>query len=304
MTTKKFWCHYVGRDGNTPKRRSIELTNLGDLIPTIGDNMNCETPLWYEEDEDQYRQRYFYVYAQLSDKVATYAACFSASSNAFEFMTKTEEQMDAEYEKELNKYFAEFPKLSEERKEKEREYRGKTLKSHKEYRRQCMEKLKAYQDYTNVLLKGAWVMGCTVRAYEDTGSPYLPVIQELRRRGLELRAEQNRKREEERRRIAEEEAKRKAEEEAKEYERLTGEAIKCKNGKSISGEDVVELCRRYGINVHLRTVHNLQQVVRVINGRDRNCQYYQIRGKRKPVLDGCYTAAQQLYDYLQTHDVA
>ena len=51
---KKFWCHYIGNDGNTPKRRSIELTNLAVLVPVIGDNEHCATPLWYETEVSRY----------------------------------------------------------------------------------------------------------------------------------------------------------------------------------------------------------------------------------------------------------
>ena len=99
---------------------------------------------------------------------------------------------------------------------------------------------------------------------------------------------------------AEEEAKRKAEEERKEQERLTQEAEKFNNGEHISGSDVVDLCRRYGIKVHLRTVHNLQQVIYDIN-HDGYCRYYRTRSKRRPVLDGCYKTAEELYEYLKNH---
>ena len=43
MTTKKFWCHYIGNDGNTPKRRSIELTDIHELLPSIS-NEGAKTP--------------------------------------------------------------------------------------------------------------------------------------------------------------------------------------------------------------------------------------------------------------------
>ena len=45
MNTKKFWCHYIGSDGNTPKRRSIELTDISQLLPNIS-NDGVKTPLW------------------------------------------------------------------------------------------------------------------------------------------------------------------------------------------------------------------------------------------------------------------
>lgn len=47
MQTKKFWCHYLGTDGNTPKRRSIELTDISELLPNVS-NEGAKTPLWYD----------------------------------------------------------------------------------------------------------------------------------------------------------------------------------------------------------------------------------------------------------------
>ena len=117
--------------------------------------------------------------------------------------------------------------------------------------------------------------------------------------GLEQREEEDRQRKEEARKQAEEEARKKAEADRQEQERLTQEAEKFKNGESIDGCDVVDLCRRYGIAIHLRTVHNLQQVIAEINGKG-SCQYYRTRGKRRPQLDGCYKTATELYNYLQT----
>ena len=62
MNTKKFWCHYIGSDGNTPKRRNIELTDIHDVLPMVS-NEGAKTPLWCEWDEDEKR---YYLYVQLS----------------------------------------------------------------------------------------------------------------------------------------------------------------------------------------------------------------------------------------------
>ena len=51
MNTRKFWCHYIGSDGNTPKRRNIELTDISQLLPKISTE-GVKTPLWYEHDGD------------------------------------------------------------------------------------------------------------------------------------------------------------------------------------------------------------------------------------------------------------
>ena len=163
-----------------------------------------------------------------------------------------------------------------------------------------LDKLVQYKNYTDMLLDGSWISCSTVRAYEEVGSPYLPVIQHLRNVAMEERRRKEEERKEEARKREEEEARRKAEAEAREKERLTQEAEKLKKGESISGEDVVTLCRLYGIDIHLRTVHNLQQVIFDINGNGQ-CRYIRQHGKRRPQLDGCYLTAAKLYKYLQSH---
>jgi hypothetical protein len=162
--------------------------------------------------------------------------------------------------------------------------------------------LRAYQNLDEVLLSGRqWISVSFIKGYAEVGSPYLPVLQVMRQEALaEREAEEQRRRLEELHERQEEERKRK-EEEAQERQRVIAEGAKFRDGESISGSDVVELCRMCGINIHLRTVHNLQQVIYVINGKG-SCQYYrQPRGKRKPQLDGCYNTAEKLYNHLQEH---
>ena len=174
------------------------------------------------------------------------------------------------------------------------------IKTAKERREYYLSKLASGQDYTTYLLTSAkWITKSELRAYEEAQSPFLSTLQSMRKQFEAQREEENRQCREEERKRAEEEAKRKAEEERKEQERLTQEAEKFKNGEHISGSDVVALCRRYGINVHLRTIHNLQQVIDKI-GPNGRCTYYKC-GKRTPVLDGCYKTAEELYESLQNH---
>lgn len=301
MTTKKFWCHYIGGDGNTPKRRNIELKNLSDLIPAIGDNEHCPTPLWYEQEEDNYKQVYYHLYAQLGDNVAAFIIQGGLSAFALKRIIKTDEQIEANWQKwkedEWNRH-----QKNDIGKSKDEEFVKERTAQEREERDRTIEAIKQLMDYTNYLLDGsAWISAATLRAYEEVLSPYLPVLQELRRQKLEERERREQERREENRRRAEEEARKKAEAEAQEQERLTQEAEKFKQGESISGSDVVDLCRRHGIDIHLRTVHNLQQVIVNINGKNGTCQYYRERGKRIPTLDGCYNTARQLYNYLQVH---
>lgn len=279
---KKFWCHYIGNDGNTPKRRSIELTNLADLVPVIGDNEHCDTPLWYERYVDC-GVDYYRLYAQLSDSVAVYMRTILCDNQVEEMMAT-----DEEIEQSVHDW-------------KDREHAECLIKEKKERRKYYLSKLASVQDYTTYLLTSAkWITKSELRAYEEAQSPFLSTLQSMRKQFEAQLEEENRQRREEERKRAEEEAKRKAEEERKEQKRLTQEAEKFKNGEYISGSDVVDLCRRYGINVHLRTVHNLQQVVCDID-YSGNCRYYRTKGKRGPVLDGCYKAVEELYEYLKNH---
>lgn len=301
MTTKKFWCHYIGSDGNTPKRRNIELTDIHELLPLVS-NDGAETPLWYE-----YEDGYYLLYAQLSDNVAVLIPTMHTITPRMmeEYLLKTDEEIDREYDEQMAvtyspesmRYHPMTPEKVAECKASWRE----SFDSRKKYRDKRYADLRRYQDYPNYLLdSGSWVSAATIRAFKEVGSGYYPLL-EIQRSELMAQREAEAKAEREaRRQRDEEEARKKAEAEAKEQERLTQEAEKFKQGESIAGEDVVTLCRRYGIAIHLRTVHNLQQVIATINGKG-SCQYYRSRGKRRPVLDGCYKTARELYDYLQNN---
>lgn len=286
--TKKFWCHYVGSDGNTPKRRSIELTNLESLMPCVGDTQHCPTPLWYEKIEQHY-----HLYAQLSDKVAVEMVGNALHEDFAKLMNRTDGEIDAYWKA---------------RQEDEDDWVGEEAakvhaKSDKEerdkYKALFLEKTLPLRDYDTYLLTSAlWITNSTLRAYEEVKSPILSTLQSLRKAFVAQREEEDRKHKERKRKMCEEEKRK----EAEEYDRLTKEAEKFKAGESISGCDMVELCRRYDICVHLRTVHNLQRVIVSINGKDGTCRYYRSKG-RKPVLDGCYLTASKLYDYLRKNEI-
>ena len=302
MTTKKFWCHYIGSDGNTPKRRNIELTDISQLLPNIS-NDGVKTPLWYEHDGE-----YYILYAQLSDKVAVMIRNSHTLHDRMlkEYLLKSDEDIDREYEERMAHIYSEeslkYTHMTEERIAECKAAWRQSYDDRKKYRDARFADLRRFQDYDEYLLTGSvWISIATIRAYEEALSPYLPVLQELRRQALEQREKEAKAEAERRRQAIEEEARKKAEAEAQEQERLTQEAEKFKQGESISGSDVVDLCRRHGIAIHLRTVHNLQQVIANINGKNSTCQYYRQRGKRIPSLDGCYKTARQLYDYLQAH---
>ena len=106
-----------------------------------------------------------------------------------------------------------------------------------------------------------------------------------------------REEENQRRRQEEEERERKAkEEEAAEIAREIAEEEESLRTKGrISGWGVVQLCDREGINIHLRTRHNLLEVVTYFEGGAAHYKYY---GKRKPTLDGCFNTLRELKNKL------
>lgn len=275
--TKKFWCHYIGNDGNTPRRRSMELTKLTLQGAT----------LWADFEPCDYNSGYYHLYYQLSDNVVvTCNKCITVTD--WEEMNKTDQQfMDDMEERRKNN-----PSCWNE---KDVEMCiSRSIKSRDMY----IARFKRLADFTDFLLnEDSWVMLPQLAAYKEVNHPQYNALLEKRKACEEIRRQREADLEEEERKRKEEEERKAKEEDEKELARLNEEEAKFRNGESISGEDVVTLCRRYGINVHLRTIHNLQQVICDINGKG-NCRYYKKRGKRMPVLDGCYKAAEELYKKL------
>lgn len=296
MTTKKFWCHYIGNDGKTPKRRSIELTRFDDIIPF--ENTNVQTPIWCEIEDDEYDKgtHQYPLYVQISDKVALYINAIVDDVHNIGPAKKTDKEISELVEYLYNKWTT--PDMSEERKAKEREFaenRGREEMARKE---RFFTSCEYYSNYTEYLTTMAtWVKLSDIRAYEEAQHPALPKLIELREQFMAERKarDEERKRQAEEARLAEEE---KARQEAiAEEKRLDAVETRFKDGKDISGSDVVDLCKRHGIEIHLRTIHNLREVIAEINGK-RECTYYRQRGKRKPSLTGCYDVAEKLYNKL------
>lgn len=220
MEARKFWCHYIGNDGNTPKRRSIELKPIGELLPQVS-NEGADTPIWYETEQDDRQENIYFLYAQLSDKVAVFIPRSGIHEHDVELIRMTDEDIDRRSQERLEKYFANYPAMDEGRKAKEREWYKNAAEEDKMRRDRYVNGIRNFQDYDNFLLSGCrWVSASDIRAYEEAGSPIYPVLQALREQKLaEREAEEQRKREE-RRKQEEEEARKKAEERAKEDAKL------------------------------------------------------------------------------------
>lgn len=274
---KKFWCHYIGSDGKTPRRRNMELTKL-----TIQD-----ATLWADFEPCSYNSGYYHLYYQLSDKVAvTCNQCLRVTD--WEEMNKSDQQ----FREEIEERRKDNPSCWNE--EDVEMCVSNSIKS----RDHDISNFKKLANLTDFLLnESGWVMLPQLAAYREVNHPQYDALMEKRKACEEIRRQREEQRKEEERKRKEEEERKAKEEAEKELVRLNEEEIKFKNGESISGEDVVTLCKRHGINVHLRTIHNLRELICEINGMG-NCRYWKQRGKRMPVLDGCYKAAEELYNKL------
>lgn len=275
--TKKFWCHYIGSDGNTPRRRNKELIKLTIQGVT----------LWAEFEPGTYNEGYYHLYCQLADKVAVTCNKFFMASD-LEDMRKSDDQFQEE--------------LDAKRKDPNNSWKSDYIKTCIynliRYRFSNIDLFKKLANFADYLLKeSSWVTLAQLAAYKEVNHPLYPSLLEKRKACEAIRAQREAERKEEEQKRKEEEERQAREEAEKELARLNKEEVKFKNGEYIAGEDVVTLCKRHGISIHLRTIHNLQQVIFDINGTGY-CRYYTNRGKRKPVLDGCYTAAELLYKKL------
>lgn len=274
---KKFWCHYIGSDGKTTRRRSMELTKLTIQGAT----------LWADFEPCDYNSGYYHLYYQLSDNVVvTCNKCITVTD--WEEMNKTDQQF--------------LEEMEERRKNNPSCWNEKDVEmcisSSIKSRDLYIARFKRLADFTDFLLnEDRWVMLPQLAAYKEVNHPQYNALLEKRKACEEIRRQREADLEEEERKRKEEEERKAKEEAEKELARLNEEEAKFKNGESIAGDDVVTLCKRHGISIHLRTIHNLQQVIYDINGKG-NCHYYKQRGKRMPVLDGCYKAAEELYKKL------
>lgn len=77
MKTQQFYCHYTGKDGHTPRRRSQSLIFF-DHITSLDNTFCSPTPLWAEVMIDKARIRQgvepklYLLHAQLSPTVVVY----------------------------------------------------------------------------------------------------------------------------------------------------------------------------------------------------------------------------------------
>lgn len=290
MQTRKFWCHYFASNGNDTRRRKIELTKLDWFKPF--DNSNRENPVWYEKDEED---NYYDIYVQLTDDTAV----FIRSIYGEELHDWNMDVNDLEHYclSRLELYKKWNPNLTQDKYDQQLAWIKEEALDEIKKRVSFLSEISSYTNY--VLWRKPWVSNVDIAALTDIASP---LLEKAMQRRSELMAERQREEEERRKeeeRLREEQLKQEEKERIEEERRLLIEEQKFMGGGFITGCDLVEICRKYDIKIHLRTVHNLQQHVYRINGSGQ-LNYCNVRSKRKPSFDGCFDTAERLYKYLNS----
>lgn len=209
---------------------------------------------WLERCWDGYNDRYGLVYIQLSDDI-----CYLANaSSCFDFMLDV--------------------------------FDGKTEGLAETHKNGTMAFLQRIASKPEAQLRGEYYPNMAViEAYKAAGD------HETARKLAEYRNAFIAEREAEDKRRREEEAERERlakEKEAQELaQQIANEEKSLREKGWISGWGVVQLCDREGIAIHLRTRHNLLEVVSDINS---HTAYIHNTGKRKPKLDGCFKTFHEL----------
>ena len=253
---RKFRCHYINGDDRAVCRL-MELERLHH--PTLSD---AGVTAWMEHDTDCSGERVGLIFVQLTDTVCYRPNGTGCYGDMVEYMNGT------------GTYYSE---------------------AQKDVIRENVERLLRMVAATPAaLLAGArYPNMAVIAAYQDAG------MKDVAAKLFDVRAQivAQQQEEEERRRREEEEEERRREEEKKEElaRQIAEEENSLRMHGTITGWGVVQLCDREGINIHLRTRHNLLDVV---NRFDGTRAYYKPSGKRKPCLDGCFATLDALKEKL------
>ena len=250
---RKFRCYYVNHDDKSVSR-VLELEKLSH--PTLTE---AGVKAWLERDVDSYNQKYGMIYIQLTDQICyrpVRTGCDATTLEIFDGQT-IEGWYDGyaeDCEKNLMKLLAHIAAIPE-------------------------AQLKGNY-YPNKAVIDAYLAAGMINA--------AGLLSEHRNTIIAHReAEDNRRRQE----TAERERKAKEEEAAEIARQIAEEEETLRTKGRITGWGVVPLCDREGINIHLRTRHNLLEVVTFFEG---GAAHYRYHGKRKPCLDGCFKTLREL----------
>lgn len=257
---RRFWCHYCGSDGNTPRRRSLELKPLEMAVSNYRPvNPFLSTPLWYIEE-----QGYDFValYAQISDTVAT-KIDYVLPSNVQQALEEPEDS-------------------------RRRDYWTTRLG--------CFE---AYDEYL-LQGDNSWIGSWDIKAFEEIHHPQIDALRLRRDEKIKEREREDQQRREEERKRREEKVRQEKEEEKRRLEYLKDVVTdKFRKGERINASDFLGLLDLYGIALHPRTLHLIRGKVQWLN-KDGSISYLKYHRKEsRPKFDGCWLVIDKLKNHLE-----
>ena len=133
----------------------------------------------------------------------------------------------------------------------------------------------------------------SIRVFEELGLDTVPLLQarEAYRKKQEQRQQEQKEQEEEKRRL----------EEVKWQQELDEEKQKFLNGEYIPANMFLEITKRDGFEIHIRTKGTLN---RHVCGLDKsgNIRFYKKRGCRTPDFSGCHKAVAAYLVFLESHE--
>ena len=131
----------------------------------------------------------------------------------------------------------------------------------------------------------------SIRVFEELGLDTVPLLQarEAYRKKQEQRRQEQKEQEEEKRRL----------EEAKWQQELDEEKQKFLNGEYIPANMFLEITKRDGFEIHIRTKETLNRHVCGLN-KSGSIRFYKKRGCRTPDFSGCHKAIASYLTFLAT----
>lgn len=131
----------------------------------------------------------------------------------------------------------------------------------------------------------------SIRVFEELGLDTVPLLQarEAYRKKQEQRRQEQKEQEEEKRRL----------EEAKWQQELNEEKQKFLNGEYIPANMFLEITKRDGFEIHIRTKGTLNRHVCGLN-KSGSIRFYKKRGCRTPDFSGCHKAIAAYLTFLET----
>lgn len=158
-------------------------------------------------------------------------------------------------------------------------------------RKTCQVLQKLDCEYASGCGKREPCLPLSIRVFEELGLDTVPLLQarEAYRKKQEQRRQEQKEQEEEKRRL----------EEAKWQQELNEEKQKFLNGEYIPANMFLEITKRDGFEIHIRTKGTLNRHVCGLN-KSGSIRFYKKRGCRTPDFSGCHKAIAAYLTFLET----